>query len=207
MDAVCHFYAAVEREKPDVVIQLGDAMDFYSHSKFARSHDICTPDEEFRESRKFMENFWITCRKLSSKKTRHIQLTGNHEARVLKRIYEKYPEIAVLVDQKSILTFPGVETVHDPRGWVEIDDTIYCHGFFSKPGDHMRFFLKNVIFGHTHRAWTMFMNQYGKTLFEVSSGYMADPNSVPMSYTATKRTNWVKGYTMKDEYGPRFIAL
>lgn len=206
IDKICEFYAAVEREKPTHIIQIGDAADFLAHSKFARSHDECTPKEEVGEAIEFIKNFWISCKKLA-KKAECIQLLGNHENRLSRRIYERYPEIASLVDQKSLFTFQGVTTIHDAREWVEINDVIYCHGFFSKLGDHVKYFQKSVVRGHSHRAGVVFFNQYKKILFEMECGYLADPNSVAMSYTSTKRTNWVHGYGLVDSHGPRFIPI
>lgn len=199
-------YLAAEQIKPDIIIQLGDSVDFYAHAKFARSHNICTPEEEQLEARQFMENFWKNL-KNASPNSECIQLLGNHCVRPMKRIAEKYPELMSFVSLKEYFTFPGVTTNHDTRQEVEIDGVIYTHGHFTQPGAHMRYYLKPVVHGHTHRGSIIYENQYDHPLWELDCGYLADPTIVPLQYTATKRVKWMHGFGLVDKLGARFCPL
>lgn len=205
--AVALFYAAIQKHKPDVIIQLGDLYDMYSHSKFPRNHDIMTPKEEMAEARTFAEAFWKNCRKESSKKTRLIQILGNHDARPGKRVSEQYPEIATLLGIDHLFKFPGVESVLDTRTETIIDGVIYTHGHYTKHGQHAGYYARSVVHGHTHRGNVTFQKLYGKVIWELDCGHMADENAEPLQYTPTKTTKWTVGYGVVDEFGPRFVPV
>jgi predicted phosphodiesterase len=206
INKISAIYTHIAKIKPSVVIQIGDALDLFSFSKFAKTLDLCTPTQELKEGLEFLQYFWHNVKK-QAPKARCIQLAGNHEARIMKRVYEKCPEVASLIHINDLFKFKGVETITDPRDFIEVDNVVYTHGWFSQPGAHMRFFQKPVVFGHTHRASLSFTNQYGKTIWEMNIGYLADMKSVPMSYTSSKLTGWVSGFGVVDSLGPRFIPL
>ncbi len=87
----------------------------------------------------------------------------------------------------------------------------FIHGYLSLLGAHARFNLKNVVCGHTHRGGTAFIRNAGHdggTIWEANAGYLADPYSKGLSYTAQKRaTNWTWGILHIDEMGPKFCPL
>lgn len=201
-------FTLIEREKPDVVIQIGDLYDQFSFSKFARSHDLMTPQEEVQEAREGAVNMWSKIRKLSSRKTRLIQLLGNHDDRMMKRVCEKFPEIAALTTglYDSLYKFPSVETVMDSRSELVIDDVIYTHGFLGS-GKHVGYFQKSVVHGHTHRGAVYTLEQAGRTLFELDCGFLADRNATPLKYTPTTTTRWSLGCGIVDGLGPRFVPF
>lgn len=205
--ALSAVYLAIEREKPDVVIQLGDIFDMYAQSKFPRSHDICTPKEEMAEARQGAETFWATCRKVSGRKTRHIQILGNHDARPSKRVAENYPEIASLLGIDHLFKFAGVETVLDSRSELTIDGVIYTHGHYTKHGQHAAYYCRSVVHGHTHRGAVVYQKLHGRVIWELDCGHLADENSEPLQYMPTKTTKWTTGFGLVDDYGPRFIPI
>lgn len=199
-------YLAVEREKPDIVLQLGDLYDFYSHSKFPRNADLCTPKEEICEAREGAENFWKNVKKMSQK-IRCIQILGNHDSRPSKRIQERYPEIAHLVGIDDLFKFSGVESILDTRSELTIDNVIYTHGHFTRHGQHAAYYMKSVVHGHTHRGNVSYQKVHGKVFWELDCGHLADENCEPLQYQATKTTKWTKGFGLVDAWGPRFIPI
>lgn len=199
-------YLAIEREQPSVVIQLGDLYDMYSHSKFPRNHDLITPKEELCEARQGAEALWKNIRKISGK-IRCIQILGNHDDRPSKRVSERYPEIAALVGIDDFFKFPSVETILDSRAEFTIDGNIYTHGHFNRLGQHCLYYGRNVIHGHRHRGGVAYEKMFGKTIWELDCGHLADEKCEPLQYSATKTTKWTLGYGVVDEHGPRFIAL
>jgi predicted phosphodiesterase len=201
-------YEAISNNKYDVIIQLGDLYDLYSYSKFAKSHDICTPKEEVEQGYEWALNFWKNIKKLSPK-SRKIQLKGNHDDRLMKRAFERWPEAASILmrAEHSLYTFPGVETIHDSTDALEIEDVIYVHGYLTKIGDHARDHFKNVVHGHSHRGGTHFFKMGKKILWELDCGYMADKEAVPLQYGPTKTKLWTEGYGEVDKNGPRFIPI
>lgn len=201
-------YEAISNKKYDVIIQLGDLLDLYSYSKFARSHDICTPKEEVEAGYEWSNNFWKQIHKLAPK-SRKIQLKGNHDDRLMKRAFERWPEAASILmrAEHSLYKFPNVETIQDSRDPLEIEGVIYIHGYLTKIGDHAKYFLKPVVHGHTHRGGTIFLNMGGRLIWELDCGYMADQNAVPLQYGPTKNVLWTEGYGEIDSLGPRFIPV
>lgn len=214
----CHFpwcdieklnliYQIAIKEKPDVIIQLGDLFDLYSHSKFARGHDLCTPQQEILEARQGAENMWFNLRKVCPK-TSMYQLKGNHDARIEKRVAEKYPEIASLLDINHLWKFKNVETLLSDKDQLVIDGVIYVHGWMTKLGDHCRYFNKSVVHGHTHRGGVYFEKRgFDQMIFELDCGHIADVSKQPLQYGPTKTMKHIPGCGLIDVLGPRFIPL
>lgn len=200
-------YEAIEREKPDVVVQCGDLLDLYSFSKFSRSYDLMTPKQELLEGRKCAEDMWSRIRKICPPRTKYHQLKGNHCSRIEKRIYDKFPEIEYLVDLDKIFKFNGIETIDSDRKPLIIDGVYYVHGWLSQLGQHLNYFNASVVHGHTHRAGIIFVPRHNTTLFELDAGYLADPETKPLSYTSSTTTRWVHGHGIVDKFGPRFCPI
>lgn len=192
--------------QPEYIVQIGDAFDMYSHSKFPRSHNVFTPQQEEETARKRLEEFWGELRN-SCKNARCVMLVGNHDLRPIKRVLESVPTIEHWAAKylKELLTFDGVETVHDHREEYLIAGIAFIHGFKSGYNAHADHLMRNTVLGHTHRGHTTFKNYRNQTIWELNAGYMADPESKGLTYTATKTTGWTLGFASIDEHGPRFI--
>jgi predicted phosphodiesterase len=201
-------YEAISTKKYDVIIQMGDLYDMYAFSKFARSHDICTPKEEVEQGFEWARNFWKTIQKLSPK-SRKIQIKGNHDDRLAKRVFERFPEAASILmrAEHSLFDFPNVETVHDSRDGIEIEGVLYMHGYMTKIGDHARDHFKPVVHGHSHRGGAHFFNLGNQVMWELDCGFMGDKDAVPLQYGPTKHKLWTYGYGEVDAEGPRFVPL
>lgn len=206
--ATLAIYECLSREPYDVIIQMGDLYDMYSFSKFARSHDICTPKEEIEQGYEWAHNFWSNINKLN-KKAKKYQLKGNHDDRLMKRAFERWPEAASILTraEHSLYDFPGVEVISDSRDGLEIEDVLYMHGYLTKLGDHARYHLRNVVHGHSHRGGTIFFNIGGKLIWELDCGFLGDRDMAPLQYGPTKNMLWTEGRGEVDASGPRFIPL
>lgn len=206
-------YDAIEDLRPDVVIQLGDVLDLYAWTRFARSLDVMTPREELEAGIGDYQVFWKTVKKIVGPKKRLIQLGGNHTDRLVKTAISKAPELAHLIDIKKALLMDGLEVHASAHDEVEIDGVLYVHGWMSGIGKHARYFNQPVVHGHTHTGglWTQTFRKSGTkgthVLFELDCGHLADPFQVPLMYRATKTVNWTKGFGVVDEWGPRFCPL
>lgn len=201
-------YRFAEKEKPEYIVQVGDLKDRYSHSRFPRSHNVFTPDQEEELSHKGAVEMWKELKK-SNPKARCIQLLGNHDVRPLKQGLERYPEAEswIMEGLKKSMTFEGVETVYDPRQELFLPGNVaVIHGHMSQLGAHMADFLMNVVHGHRHTGGVVFRAVKGKILWELDCGFAGDPESKGLSYTPTKLSKHTLGWGWTDEYGPRFIA-
>lgn len=201
-------YDILEDAQPDVIIQLGDLYDRFAMSRFARSLDVMTPEEEIAEGREGAVNFWAHIHKVC-KKAKKIQIKGNHDDRLLRQVMERFPEIYSIVQRADgeLTKFPNVKTVENSREGIFINGNLYTHGHLTLMGQHMVQLGVNVIHGHTHRGGTVFRNHFGKTMWELDCGYLADEKAVPLQYGPTKHLIHVKGFGWVDEDGPRFIPL
>lgn len=206
--AVKKLYDHIDRINPDHVIQLGDALDRFSFSRFAKHPIGMTPEEEIDEGHQCLGRFWANVR-LAAPKARLIQLSGNHEARLVRACLERFPEALSLLSraQGDFYSFKGVETIHDHRHELEIGGVVYCHGWLGALGAHMRYLGKPVVHGHTHRGGFVAESWHGRTIWELDCGYLGDKEAVPLMYGPTKTVKWVLGYGLVDRFGGRFVGL
>ena len=200
-------YDVIAEKKPEVVVQLGDLLDQFSHAKFARSYDVIRPDEEVKEGRAAAEAFWKNVRKAAGSKVRMFQLLGNHDARIMKRVYDKYPELASLVDLSKLYRFPNVETMDSERSELQIDGVYYIHGWLTRLGAHCLYYDAPVIHGHTHRAGIFYLPRRNRLIYEMDCGFLGDEKARPLAYCPTLSTRWILSCGWKDDYGPSVIPL
>lgn len=202
------FFEFLQEHGADFVIINGDAWDMYSHSKYPRSMNVFTPKEEQDRARKMNEEFWQKVKSICPN-ARCFQLLGNHDIRPLKKVLESYPEAEDWVKEKlkNLFTFEGVETIHDPRQELIINEDVILHGYRSKAGDHRDYVLMNCHTGHTHHGSTVFRRVKGKIIFESNSGTAGDIESKGLSYTPQKMTGQTNGFSYRDKWGPRFVPV
>lgn len=201
-------YAYVKQFSPHIVIQLGDLYDLFAYSRFARHQDLMTPAEEIAEGREGAVHFWANIHK-AAPKAQKIQLKGNHDDRLLRRAMERFPEIYSIVQKADaeLSRFARVRTIHDSRDGIFIGGNLYTHGHLTQLGAHMVQLGVNVVHGHTHRGGVVTRNHFGRLLWELDCGFLADEKAIPLCYGPTKHIQHVKGLGSIDEYGPRFVGL
>jgi UDP-2,3-diacylglucosamine pyrophosphatase LpxH len=188
------------------VVQLGDLYDCYSQSSFPRDLNLFTPKQEMNRARKEAEAFWLTVQKLCPK-AKCFQLVGNHEARLKKSVMKNLANMTHFLDLEHPLSFDNVHTIHDERDELIIDNIIFTHGRSTKPGDTVAYFMQSVVIGHSHRPHLVFLPSNTQA-FELNCGYLADPKSPGLAYTASKRfSKWKHAFGIIDEHGPRLITL
>lgn len=180
----------LEQKQPAHVIQIGDMFDFYSFSRFSKSVSLNTPREEFLRSQLLVEKLWDAVKRIVPK-AKLYQLSGNHEARLTSRLLSKSPELEPFMDFAKPFEIEGVTRIHSSREHIEIEGIIFCHGFFTPVGAHVKHFNKSVVFGHSHKGSVTWFNE---NLFELNVGHGADVKSLPLSYTASTITKWKTGW-------------
>lgn len=197
----------IRRVKPRIVVQLGDLYDLYSYSRFARSVNIMTPAEETRRGREQAEAFWKAVQSASSN-AECFQLLGNHDSRLVKKVFDVMPEYERFMDHsKSLWEFEGVTTQPSEREELIIEGICFQHGY-RKFGEHVKHNQMNTVCGHLHLGGVAFMRLGKKTLWELNAGFCADESSVPMSYSRqNKISKHTQGVGLIDQDGPRFIPL
>jgi predicted MPP superfamily phosphohydrolase len=205
-ETVRKIIAAVAKHQPRYIVQVGDLYDQYGFSRYGKSLNVMTPADELANARNHATLMWSEIRKLSPA-TKCYQLLGNHDMRLAKKVQEKLPELAGLVDAGSLFSFKGVESMKTDRDILELtvqgESVAAHHGFLSKIGDHLRYFGKSCIIGHSHRPHVL----PAGNKYELNVGYAGDPTSEVFSYGATIKNHWTRGYGLIDSLGPRFVSL
>lgn len=195
----------IEETRPNIVIQIGDLYDFFSQTRFPRSHGVMTPKDEARMGREDAEKMWAAVHG-ASPQSKLIQIRGNHDVRPFKRMLEKVPELEPFFNDKEIFEFPQVETIQDETQEVVIDGICFMHGH-KKFGEHAKYNLMSTVCGHSHTGGVLFFNIRGETLWELNAGYVGDPSQTPLQYNQQRWIRWTHGFGVIDSHGPRFIAL
>jgi len=194
----------LKKEKPDVVIQIGDLLDQYVFSRFTRSPSFITPQEEMTRGLKEAKKFWGDVRgRVHNAKL--FQVLGNHDMRLRKRIMETLPELESVFSAQSLYKFDSVHTLRDDRTELTINDITIIHGHLSKLGDHQKKFGSKVIVGHSHTGGVVYSKHKKGIIWELNAGYLADEAQLPLNYGPTRMKEWTLGYGLVDSKGPRFV--
>lgn len=190
--------------KPTVVVQIGDLYDFYSFGRFPRSLSVITPKDEVSRGRESSEDMWHRINRLVPR-AKLFQMKGNHDERPIKKLFGQAPELEAFISVRDLFSFPRVETVSEERDELLIRGILFMHGFRGKLGDHARHNGISTVCGHSHQGGCVFSKLGDKTIFELNAGYLANPDTKPLSYTRQRRiSNWTHGVGIIDELGPRF---
>jgi predicted MPP superfamily phosphohydrolase len=200
-------YKEAQEMKPDYIVQLGDLYDFFCFSKFARSLNWMTPEEEINLGREQAEEFWKRLQK-AAPKAQCYQLLGNHDQRLLKRVLDKVPELeSIMSAQKELFNFSKVTSMKDATSELILGDILFIHGYKSGLGAHMRRNGKKTVVGHSHLGGVVNEKFLGSVLWEANAGYTGDPSQPVFKYGSQDTDKWTRGYLTIDEKGPKFICL
>lgn len=195
-------------QKPSHIVQVGDLLDLYAHSKFPRSQNMYGPEEEEALGRKGAEGMWQQLIK-DNPAAQCFQLWGNHDLRPAKRVLESLPTLEHVVKEyyKRLMSFDGVTTIEDYRQELIIDGIVFHHGYRSQLGSHRDYVVQNFVCGHSHKGGVVYRRLRNEVIWELNAGFCGDAESKALSYTAQKIHDQTLGWGYIDEYGPRFIAL
>lgn len=193
----------IKAEKPTHVVQIGDLLDQYVFSKYTKNSSV-TPEQDITAGLEDAQQMWRDIKKIVPR-AKCVQLLGNHDVRLAKRIAEKLPELAGFFSHKQLYSFKGVEVLESDRDYKEIDGVIYVHGWLSKSIDHCVYFKGTpVVHGHRHRPA---IETAGNGSWSMDVGYVASSKSVAMQYTSSKFSKWTEACGVVEGGKPRLIFL
>lgn len=205
-----------KENQPDIVIQIGDAFDQYTWSRFPRELDVMLPASELQQARELYTAMWGTFKYLCPG-AELIQMLGNHDTRIIKQAANRYPEIVTVLNHlgfyKSMYGAEGVQLIVNPReilyresGGKRIG---FHHGDFMRtmvPGKRAQFLGESIVFGHTHRQWLVPLPSGGGS-FEMCAGTLSDSAAVPLQYTAISSPWQVEGFGYIIDGAPGLVTL
>lgn len=199
--------------KPDFFINLGDSLDFYQISKFskdpARKNGIDEDMDLFRRDHCRISN-------VLPKKCRKIFIEGNHEARLIKYVWERAPEVASLVrsiDDYCMLTANDWEYFKYGK-YFRLGDTLFMHGAHCGLNvglNQLRKYGLNVVHGHDHAAGITWFRNARDGIFNLNCGHLS--NQKEQGYLYAGVANWQLGFGLvefSDNYyqaWPHFIPI
>jgi predicted MPP superfamily phosphohydrolase len=192
--------AVAKREKPDVIVNLGDALDLYSLSRYPRSHNLYTPAEELRLGMEGYRKHWEALQK-AAPKARCVIIDSNHGDRLIKRILERLPEAESLITNPFAVD--GVEALER----VEFEGVLYEHGYRSKPEDHARHNLQSTVHGHLHTATLHWFNLRGKSRFNLNCGWLGDDGARVFRYRQAAVSHWTLACGMVRDGEPELMVF
>lgn len=197
----------IKKERPDYVIQAGDLLDLYSFSRYEKDANHTTPDNELEQGLEMATKMWEDIRKLVPK-AKCVQLIGNHEDRLAKSIAKKAPELMSLTKKiKELYNFKGVKVLDRSKDHFEVDNVIYCHGHYTKLGDHAKFYRKSVVHGHSHHAGIYYEQTADGLIWEMDCGFLADKDALPLQYTQSSFSKWITAIGIVENGQPRVVML
>lgn len=196
----------------DLIIQLGDAIDQYSWSRFSRDMSLTTPANELARAMEDYQSMWAGLKRLAPD-ARYVQLLGNHDVRIIKQAQAKYPEVESVLSAlgfyEKVYGVEGVELVDNQRTIFRYDGVAYHHGDFLRtmvPGKRAQHLGESVVFGHTHRQWLVNLPDAGG-IFELNAGALSDTNAKPLQYTSTDKPWQVEGWACILDGRPQIVRL
>lgn len=188
----------IQLEKFDIIVQLGDVLDFEKLSRF--KYDPVKAKSIMVEINKG-RNFFAMLRK-QNPHARIVMKCGNHDERLVNFLMDKAPVLLELED----LDVPTLLQLDKSRvEFYNTEDELLIDGLCITHGWHVRAKAgysahgaldicehKWGISGHTHRAAQV--TRFGRTWVE--SGHMGSKNPKDFKYNKDKRPDWQQAFTV-----------
>jgi predicted phosphodiesterase len=200
--------------RPDIVILLGDVMDFYSLSFYdkdpSRAYNL---DGEIGVARGFLR--WLSEQFSYAER---LYLVGNHEQRLMRYLWRKAPELHNLnelslsnllkLDECEIRLVVDKETGM-PADRIRIRDNFWVvHGHIvrkyagASAVAMIQEYFSNGVSGHTHRlAFVCHRDKSGRTLGWIENGCLCTLNP-----EYVYNPNWQQGFSFVDFVKRRYYA-
>lgn len=210
LDKLERVIEVVAEEGPDCVVQVGDVYDQYMFGRHRKDLSLISPMAEMEAARVMAGNFWKAIES-ASRGCRKVMLSGNHDMRFIKGIFDNYPYIAheLMGMKEKYYKFDNVEWHYSDRDYIEIDGVIYCHGWKTR-GSHANHFKKSVVHGHSHKAnliYAPLAETEFEPLWDMDLGCIVDEGEGPFNYTPSKITGWSGVVGVIEDGIPRVVKL
>jgi hypothetical protein len=185
VDALAFLKAVKQRYKPDVIVSLGDEVDFYGMSRFTHDPDVANPGAELSEAVKHLIPFYQEFPNV-------LICQSNHTHRIHKKAADSG------LPRESVRSIE--EILKTPEGWIykqchRVDGVDYKHGT-GKSGaqahiNHAKATGRSTCIGHIH-AWGG-VNYLRRGLFAANFGCLIDRDAPCFAYASEMDDNIVLG--------------
>lgn len=206
----------IRKVKPDRTIQLGDASDFESLSRFRKN----LPPSKQRHLKEEISYARARWEEWSELPTQLQWIAGNHEERLRRYAEDGAPELFELFDEDfDYPTLMGFDRLgigvlgrrYGDGAWVGTKGGLWVtHGDYARkhsgtsPRAHVEVFGASVIHGHTHRLGEYYHSKiHDSPLHGIECGTLADRWQVPRgSHVVDWQTGFAEGWFARKS--PRF---
>lgn len=193
---------AMDLYQPDLIVDLGDLLDFYQISTYDKDPTRTTSlQDDIDEAADFLSGV-----SAYHPKAKRVLLEGNHEHRLTKYINRNGPALASLRD----LDLPAMLGCGS-RGWQFVRQNEFhtagplwfTHGEFAglnATKKHLETYGVSLIYGHTHRIRHWSQRRADGGIIETwEAGCLCD-----MHAEYAKHTNWTHGFLTFEIDGDNF---
>jgi predicted phosphodiesterase len=203
-DALAFCKAVAKKEKPDMVVQMGDLIDIHSTSDYDPNPDGMSPGDELEKTREELKKWSKAFPKLTV-------LLGNHDVRYHKAAFKARIPRDVLKSFSDIL--------QTPKTWqyveeIVIDDVLYIHGDQStgvSPNSSIEMAknaMHSVCHGHYHiGAGIQYWANKKHLLFAFNTGCLIDLDAYAFNYSRKLMKKPVLGIGIVENGIPKFIPM
>lgn len=192
------FLKACRVVKPDVLVIIGDLIDFLSVSSHSKS-----PSDNTNFQTELNAGLAALDELEALGVPRVIYNEGNHCTRITRYVADKAPELYGMMDVKDLLK------IDERKGWEW-----YPYGDFARIGElstvhdvgycginsaraSLNAFQNNLVFGHSHRASVVYGGTVeGKTHVCMNIGHLLDYEQVSYRNRHTAKKDWQQGIGM-----------
>jgi len=193
--------------KPDMIIMLGDLLDFPTLHKRATDEVVQAMSSVISRDYETAQKILKRWKELSQTEdnlsgAKIILLEGNHEDRV-NRLLRRQPDLVGSLEVPLRLKGKSVNFTWVPS-WsksetFQVGKANFCHGF-SAARSHVnvmgRDFGDNIFYGHTHDFDSANFRRLGRdyTYVAQSCGHLADPKKLANQWQKGRPNNWQQGW-------------
>jgi predicted phosphodiesterase len=203
-DALEFCKAVAKKEKPDLIIQIGDLIDIHSTSAYDPDPDGLSAGDELAKTREELKAWAKVFPNM-------IILLGNHDLR-----YHK-AALRARIPRDVIKSFSDI--LQTPKGWKyveshEEDGVLYLHGDESTgvtPNasiDLAKNSMQSVVHGHFHvNAGIQYFANKRHLLFAFNTGCLTDTKAYAFNYSKKMIKKPILGVGIIEDGIPKFIPL
>lgn len=201
-DALDFIRAVVKKERPTIMVNIGDEADFHALSDWDHDPDGYSAGDELKECIKKLKNWYGEFPEMKV-------CISNHTARPFRKAFKHGIPKAFIRDYHEFLCAP--------KGWQwadswEIDGVVYEHGEgFSGREGAIKAALANMqstVIGHIHSfAGIQYSANSKHLIFGFNVGCLIDRHAYAFNYGAKMKNKPILGCGIVDRGIPKFIPM
>jgi len=189
--------------KPDLVVCLGDELDFHSISFHSHSAELLSPTDELKLSIEQLQPFYELFPKM-------LIVESNHGSMVYRKIKDAGLPIHVIKSYKDVLGAPKEwEWFEDLIITTKDDQEIYvCHGRSNNVLKESQLHGINFVSGHHHSTFSLnYWANRQRLMWGMSCGCLVDQKSLAYEYAKNFTKKFIVGTGVIYQNQPRLVPM